>query len=75
MDYILAAGGILQIYLTGKKKRIGWLVGIATSIAWTYFAVSTAQYGFIISAAIFATLHYKNWVAWKTPANTETDDK
>jgi nicotinamide riboside transporter PnuC len=63
-SYILAAGGILQIWLVGKKLKIGWLFGLGTSILWVLFALQTGQYGFIISAAVFGYLHIKNYIDW-----------
>jgi len=71
LDYLLAAGGIIQIYLTGKKIRAGWLVGIGTSIAWVIFALHTNQFGFIISAAVFSAIHVKNYIAWGTRKHGE----
>lgn len=63
-SYILAFGGILQIWLTGKKLKIGWIVGLATSILWLIFGLTTNQYGFIISAVFFGYVHIKNYIAW-----------
>ena len=63
-SFILAGLGIAQITLTGKKKRIGWLVGLLTSCIWMVFAIVTQQYGFAISSVIFGYIHIKNWLAW-----------
>jgi hypothetical protein len=67
-SFVLAGLGILQIYLTGKKLRIGWIVGLLTSLLWLIFGVVTEQYGFIISAFVFGYFHLKNWVAWRADA-------
>lgn len=63
-SFALAALGIAQIVLTGKKLRVGWIVGIATSCLWFVYAFATAQYGFVISAIVFGWLHFRNWRAW-----------
>ena len=63
-SFALAGLGILQIYLTGKKLRIGWVVGIATSVLWFIYGLATTQYGFLISAIVFGAVHYKNWQSW-----------
>lgn len=63
-SYGLALLGIGQIVLTGKKKRIGWLLGLATSCLWVAFALTTKQYGFLVSSAVFGTIHIRNWIAW-----------
>lgn len=63
-SFALAGLGILQIYLTGKKLRIGWVVGIGTSVLWFVYGLATAQYGFLISAVVFGAIHWKNWRVW-----------
>lgn len=63
-SYGLALLGIGQIVLTGQKKRIGWLLGLATSCVWVAFALVTKQYGFLISSAVFASIHIRNWIEW-----------
>lgn len=64
-SFVLAGLGILQIYLTGEKLRIGWLVGIATSVLWFAYGIVTDQYGFLISAIVFGVTHYRNWKLWQ----------
>ena len=63
-SFALAGLGIAQIYLTGKRIRFGWIVGLLTSALWCVYALATDQYGFIASAAVFAALHYRNWKEW-----------
>lgn len=63
-SYGLALLGIGQIVLTGRKKRIGWLLGLATSGLWVAYAIIEHQYGFLLSSAVFATIHVRNWLAW-----------
>ena len=63
-SFALAALGILQIWLTGKKLRVGWIIGLATSALWFVYGFATEQYGFIISALVFGAIHFKNWRAW-----------
>lgn len=64
-SFVLAALGIAQIILTGKKIRHGWLVGVLTSILWFIYGVTTQQYGFLISAVVFGVIHLRNWLAWR----------
>lgn len=66
-SWALAALGIGQIVLTGQKKRIGWLLGLATSCVWVAFALVEQQYGFLVSSAVFATIHIRNWIKWGKP--------
>lgn len=63
-SFALAGLGILQIWLTGKQLRIGWVVGMVTSALWFAYGYATGQYGFLISAIVFGAIHFKNWRAW-----------
>lgn len=63
-SFALAGLGIAQIWLTGKKIRHGWLVGVLTSVLWFIYGVTTEQYGFLVSAVVFGVIHIKNWQAW-----------
>ena len=63
-SYILAGLGVLSIYLTGKKLKSGWLVGLANSGLWILYGLLTQQYGFLVSAIVFIYVQYKNYVAW-----------
>lgn len=63
-SWVLAGLGIVQIYLTGKKRRIGWVVGFITSCMWATYAVLFGAWGFLFSAAVFGWIHVKNWLDW-----------
>lgn len=63
-SFALAGLGIAQIVLTGRKLRIGWIVGMATSVLWFVYGLATDQYGFLISAIVFGAIHFRNWRAW-----------
>lgn len=63
-SWALAAGGITQLILTGRMIRAGWLVGLATSIGWAAYAVTTDSWGFLVSAGVFGGVHIRNWIAW-----------
>jgi len=63
-SYILAGLGVLSIYLTGKKLKSGWLVGLANSGLWIVYGLLTQQYGFLVSAIVFIYVQYRNYAAW-----------
>lgn len=60
----LSALGILGIYLAGRRSAIGWAVGLGAQVLWIVFAVTTGQYGFILSALAYGTVYARNWWAW-----------
>ena len=63
-SYTLAGLGVLSLYLTGKKLKSGWLVGLVNSGLWIIYGWTTNQYGFILSALVFIAVQYKNYLAW-----------
>jgi hypothetical protein len=63
-SYTLAGLGVVSLYLTGKKLKSGWVVGLANSALWIVYGLVTEQYGFIISAFVFIGVQYKNYLAW-----------
>ena len=64
-SFALAAVGILGLYLAGKKNAWGWALGFLVQIPWTYYAIITEQYGFIVSAVAYATVYAKNFLTWR----------
>ncbi len=60
-SYILAAVGILGIYLAGDKKRIGWAVGVGAQVLWIAYALSTQQYGFLVTAFAYGWVYLRAW--------------
>jgi nicotinamide riboside transporter PnuC len=63
-SYILAGLGVLSLYLTGKKLKSGWVVGLVNSGLWITYGITSNQYGFIVSAVVFIVVQYKNYLAW-----------
>ncbi|WP_211250807.1 hypothetical protein [Mycetocola saprophilus] len=67
-SYLLTAVGILGLWLAGGKNRAGWAVGLAAQVLWVAFALTTHQYGFLLSAVAYGTVYIRNFRAWKKPA-------
>ena len=63
-SFILAGLGVLSLYLTGKKMKSGWVVGLANSCLWIVYGLSFEQYGFLISAVVFIAVQLKNYLNW-----------
>ena len=63
-SYVLAGLGILSIYLTGKKLKSGWVVGLVNSGLWIVYGVTSQQFGFVASAVVFIAVQAKNYLEW-----------
>lgn len=63
-SFVLAAVGIAGIYLAGKKSKWGWGLGLAAQVLWLVFAITTAQYGFILTAVAYGAVYGKNLWQW-----------
>lgn len=66
-SYLLAAVGILGIWLAGRKSAWGWAVGLGAQGLWIAYALITSQYGFIASALAYGTIYARNWWKWTRP--------
>jgi nicotinamide riboside transporter PnuC len=64
-SYVLAGLGILSLYLTGKKMKSGWIVGLINSGLWIVYGITSNQFGFIISAVFFIAVQLKNYLSWR----------
>ena len=61
---MLAGGGLLQLWLSGSKRRVGFVVGMATSLGWFCYGCQSRQFGFLVSAVVFFVVHVRNFVRW-----------
>lgn len=66
-SYLLAAVGILGIWLAGRRSRWGWAVGCGAQVLWIVYALVTAQPGFILSALAYGAIYARNWWKWAHP--------
>lgn len=64
-SYLLAAVGVLGLYLAGRRNRWGWFVGLAAQVLWIAYALITTQYGFLVSALAYASVYASNFLKWK----------
>lgn len=63
-SFVLAAVGIAGIYLAGRKSKWGWGLGLFAQILWVVFALTTSQYGFILTAVAYGAVYGKNLYQW-----------
>lgn len=71
---LLAAVGILGIYLAGRKNLWGWALGVGAQVLWFVFAIVTQQYGFILSALAYGWVYGLNFWKWSAAKRGEMDD-
>lgn len=69
-SYVLTAGGVLGIYLAGKKNRWGWALGLFMQLLWVIYAFQTKQFGFILSAIAYGAVYGRNFYLWHRDKET-----
>lgn len=62
---LLAVIGILGLYLAGSKNLWGWVVSFGAQLLWIIFAITTGQYGFILSAVAYGWVYARNYLRWR----------
>lgn len=74
-SYLLTAVGVLGLHLAGKKNRWGWAVGLGAQTLWIAYAITTRQWGFLVSAFAYGSVYARNYTAWRKeqPAPTACD--
>lgn len=60
----LALIGIVGLYIAGRKSHWGWFIGLIAQALWIVFAITTGQYGFILSAIAYGWVYGTNWLKW-----------
>jgi hypothetical protein len=63
-SFILAGGGLVQLWMSGSKSSFGFVVGMFTSVGWFIYGLQSAQFGFLVSALVFFVVHVRNFVRW-----------
>jgi len=64
-SWILTAVGVFGLWLAGRKDRRGWWVGLCAQLLWIAYAITTRQWGFIVSAFAYGTVFATNIIRWK----------
>jgi nicotinamide riboside transporter PnuC len=70
MSWLLTFYSLLGVWLIGRKNIAGWLVGLSCQLLWLFYAITTKQYGFVVSAVVFGWVYVINYLKWK---NEEED--
>jgi nicotinamide riboside transporter PnuC len=61
----LAVIGLIGMHIAGRKSQWGWFIGLSAQVLWVIFALTTAQYGFLLSAAGYGWVYGNNWWKWR----------
>lgn len=62
-SYLLSAMGMATAYMAGAGRISAWIVGLLTQLAWVAYALSTAQHGFLLSAAGYGCIYFRHLLA------------
>lgn len=66
-SWILTAVGVFGLWLAGRKNRLGWAVGLGAQVLWVAYALTTDQYGFLVSAGAYGWVYLTNLRKWGYP--------
>lgn len=64
-SWALTLVGVTGLYLAGKKNWWGWAIGLGAQVLWVAYAVSTSQWGFLMSAGAYGWVYLRNLLAWR----------
>jgi nicotinamide riboside transporter PnuC len=65
IDWTAMVLNALSLYLLGKKRKIGFFLGVMANIAWIVFAVLAHSVATVVACSIFVALNAKGWWSWR----------
>ncbi|MEV4461475.1 hypothetical protein [Microbispora sp. NPDC049633] len=69
-SWLLMAVGVLGLYYAGKRRAIGWAIGLGAQALWIAYAIATRQWGFIVSALAYGAVYGRNYLSWRRDRHT-----
>ena len=68
-SWILTAVGVTGLYFAGRRRALGWAIGLGAQLLWIAYALTTRQYGFLVSAGAYGWVYARNFRDWtrRTP--------
>lgn len=72
-SWALTAVGVYGLWLAGRRSPRGWAVGIFAQILWFAYAVSTRQWGFLVSCFAYGAVYIRNFRTWRAEAATPAE--
>lgn len=73
-SWILTVVGVFGLWLAGRKSPWGWAVGLGAQVLWVSYALTSRQYGFLVSAFAYGFVYLKNFLAWRKPISPESSE-
>lgn len=64
-SYVLTIVGVTGLYLAGRKVWWAWYIGLAAQGLWAAYAVTTRQWGFLVSAFAYGWVYLRNCLGWQ----------
>jgi hypothetical protein len=64
-SWVLTAVGVFGLYLAGRRSPWGWAVGIGAQLLWFAYAVTTRQWGFVVSCVAYGWVYTRNFRMWR----------
>ena len=63
-SWVLSVIGIAGTVFVGRKYWWAWLYLSVVNLLWTYYSITTRQWGFLITSIIYAFIYAKNLRDW-----------
>lgn len=78
-SWILTLLSVAGLYVAGRNRWEGWLLGLLAQPVWLTYALVTHQYGFLVSVVAFGYVNASNLISWRraalsTPVERELAD-
>lgn len=64
-SWLLMVVGVTGLFLAGKKRKVGWMIGVGVQLLWIIYAIVSKQWGFIMSAFVYGAVNTINWRRWQ----------
>ena len=64
IDWTAMVLNAVSIYLLGKKRKLGFFLGVLANIAWIVFAVLAHSVATVVACSIFVFLNARGWWSW-----------
>lgn len=74
-SWVLGIIGLIGFILAGRKVWWAWYVNIGNQVIWTAYSIVTAQWGFLVVAALYFWVFTGNAIRWTKEHKAEQKAK